>query len=125
MYVNFRMCSVFTAVTCGIGQVGKSPFFGKRKSICKYIFRRRLQKRKFSFSAGNVLMKFSVLEIAGFAMSKFDLFSDDCLNSLSFKTEYGRNVFCFSAKHTVPMRSLTHKIDVSLFVDLIALYMNP
>ena len=46
-----------------------------------------------------------------------------CLNSLSFKTEYGRNVLVL--KHTVPMQGLTHKIDISLFIDLIALYMNP
>ena len=62
------------------------------------------------------LMKFSVLESPCFPMTA-------CLNSLSFKTEYGKK--CFSAKHTVPMRVLTHKIDVSLFIDLIALYMNP
>ena len=31
----------------------------------------------------------------------------------------------FSASHTVPMRVLKHKIDVSLFIDFIALYMNP
>ena len=32
-------------------------------------------------------------------MSKFDLFSDDCLNSLSFKTEYGRNVLVQSIQY--------------------------
>ena len=47
-------------------------------------------------------------------MSKFDSFSDDCLNSLLFKTE-----------HTIQMRVLKHKIDVSLFIDLVALYINP
>ena len=55
-------------------------------------------------------------------MSKFDLFSDDYLNSLPFKTEYGRNILVQSI--TVLMRVLTNKINVSLFIDLIALYMN-
>ena len=44
-------------------------------------------------------------------------------NSLSFRAEHGISVL--NAKHTVPMRVLAHKIDVSLFIDLVALYMNP
>ena len=52
------------------------------------------------FSELIALMKFSVLEIAGFA-SKFDLFSNDCslINLLSFKTEYGRNILVQSIQY--------------------------
>ena len=32
-------------------------------------------------------------------MSKFDLFSDDCLNSLLFKTKYGRNALVQSIQY--------------------------
>ena len=28
---------------------------------------------------------------------------------------------CFSAKHTVPIKVLMHKMDVSFFIDLVAL----
>ena len=45
-----------------------------------------------------------------------------CLNTLLFKTEYGRNVLVQSIQYKL---GLTHEIDVSLFIDLVALYMNP
>ena len=70
------------------------------------------------------LLKFSVLEIASIAIwANLTYFPMAVyLNSLSFKTEYGRNVFVQSIQY---QRVLTYKINVSLFIDLTAFYMNP
>ena len=87
-----------------------------RSFIVKYLIMLFLELTTF--------MKFSASESAGFCyMSKFAM--SFCLNSLSFKTEYGRNVLVQSIQYQVPMRVLTHKINVSLFIDIIAHYMNP
>ena len=56
-------------------------------------------------------------------MSNSVLFSDYGLNSLSFKKKYRRNILVQS--HTVPMGVLKHKVNVSFFIDLTALCMNP
>ena len=56
-------------------------------------------------------------------MSKFGLFSDDYLFKFIVVEDWVWEK-CFGVNHTVPMRVLMHKIDVSLVIDLVALYMN-
>ena len=54
-------------------------------------------------------------------MSKFDLFSDECLYSLLLKTEYGRNVLGQSIQYQWEQACIFHSILVGIPSSLVGL----